>query len=215
MSVGATKLSPEPRTPPRGACQTRRPRDCIAWTWRSIDSRASESITGPMSTASDCGSPICSSSTAPRNISSRRSAASSCTHSRRSAEQRWPALSKADDTMPATACSIRAEESTSIAFWPPVSAISGTTWPRVVRRRLSERCSSRATSVEPVNTTPFTRGSSTNAAPTLSPRPGSNCSAPAGTPALSKARTATAATSGVCSAGLTSTTLLAANAAAT
>ena len=49
----------------------------------------------------------------------------------------------------------------------------------------------------------------------VSPRPGSSCSAPRGTPAACSARTAAAATSGVCSAGLASTTLPAASAAAT
>ena len=100
-------------------------------------------------------------------------------------------------------------------FWPPVSAISGTGWPLSVSRLLRLRCSSRATSVDPVNSTPCTRPSATRAAPTVSPRPGSNCSAPRGTPAACNARTAAAATSGVCSAGLASTTLPAASAAAT
>ena len=90
---------------------------------------ASASITGPTSIASSRGSPTCSSCTAPCSISIRRSAPSSCTHSTRSAEQRWPALSKAEDTTSATTCSASADESTTIAFWPPVSAISGTAWP--------------------------------------------------------------------------------------
>ena len=50
---------------------------------------------------------------------------SSCTHSTRSAEQRWPALSNAEVSTSATTCSGSARESTIIAFWPPVSAISG------------------------------------------------------------------------------------------
>ena len=49
---------------------------------------------------------------------------SSCTHSTRSAEQRWPALLNADWTASMTTCSGSAELSTIIAFWPPVSAIS-------------------------------------------------------------------------------------------
>ena len=43
----------------------------------------------------------------------------------RSAEQRWPAESKPEAMMSATACSGSADESTTIAFCPPVSAISG------------------------------------------------------------------------------------------
>ena len=42
----------------------------------------------------------------------------------RSAEQRWPALWKAEARMSRTACSGSAVESTIIAFRPPVSAIS-------------------------------------------------------------------------------------------
>ncbi len=74
---------------------------------------------------------------------------------------------------------------------------------------------SRATSVEPVKMTPATRGSATSAAPTVSPRPGSSCSAAGGTPARCRMRTAAAAISGVCSAGFASTGLPAASAAPT
>ena len=54
----------------------------------------------------------------------RSSAVSSCRQSRRSAEQRCPALSNADCAASRTTCSGSAELSTIIAFWPPVSAIS-------------------------------------------------------------------------------------------
>ena len=47
----------------------------------------------------------------------------------RSAEQRWPALLNAEASTSATTCSGRAEESTSIAFSPPVSAMKGTMGP--------------------------------------------------------------------------------------
>ena len=73
---------------------------------------------------------------------------------------------------------------------------------------------SRATAVEPVNMTPMTRGSATSAAPTA-PAPGTSWSASAGTPAAWRIRTASAATRGVSSAGLASTGLPAASAAAT
>ncbi|MNV12277.1 hypothetical protein D3C71_1028740 [compost metagenome] len=73
----------------------------------------------------------------------------------------------------------------------------------------------RATSVEPVNITPITRSSPIKRAPTVSPWPGSSCTAARGTPACHSRRTASAAISGVCSAGLASTGLPAANAAAT
>ncbi|MNC71198.1 hypothetical protein D3C75_1220920 [compost metagenome] len=71
------------------------------------------------------GLPIRHSAIAPRSIFRVWSAMSSCRHSTRRAEQRCPALSKAEDTTSTTTCSVRAEESTIIAFMPPVSAISG------------------------------------------------------------------------------------------
>ena len=102
-----------------------------------------------------------------------------------------------------------------MAFWPPVSAISGIGWPFTDRRLASWRAMMRATSVEPVNITPATCGCATRAAPTVSPRPGTSCSAPWGTPASCRICTMAAAVSGVCSAGLASTVLPAARAAAT
>ena len=178
-------------------------------TYSSRLALASASMTGPTSVASDRVSPMRSSRIAPSSIGSTRSAMSSCTHRTRSAEQRWPALSNADVSASATACSGNAELSTIIAFWPPVSAIStGSS-----RRSASVRLMSCATSVDPVNSTPAIRGSATSAAPTVSPRPGSSCNAAGGIPARWKMRTASAAISGVCSAGLASTGLPAASAA--
>ncbi len=72
-----------------------------------------------------------------------------------------------------------------------------------------------ATSVEPVKMTPAMRESATSAAPIVSPRPGRNCSAAAGTPARWKRRTVSYAMSGVCSAGFAMTALPAASAALT
>ena len=102
-----------------------------------------------------------------------------------------------------------------MAFWPPVSAMSGMVRPWASRRPARLREMMPATSVEPVNMTPRTRSSAMRAAPTVSPRPGSSCTAPAGTPASSRMRTACAAMRGVCSAGLASTVLPAARAAHT
>ena len=82
----------------------------------------------------------------------------------RKAEQRWPAESNADEMTSATTCSASAEESTTIALRPPVSAISARGAPRRVRRPASSFSISRATGVEPVKTTPWTRGSATSAA---------------------------------------------------
>ncbi len=213
ISVGATKV-PCAAAAGSCSCSTRQPASRIASTWRSMFCCASRVITGPMSVASRSGLPTASSCIAPRSMSSTRSAMSSCRHSTRSAEQRWPALSKAEASTSLTTCSGSADESTIIAFWPPVSAISGTARPSGARRVASWRWISRATSVEPVNSTPQQRGSATSAAPT-SPAPGRNCSAPAGTPASCSSSTAAAAISGVSSAGLASTALPAASAAAT
>ena len=148
---------------------------------------------------------------APHNIIDTLSAMSSCRNSTRSAEQRWPAELKADATTSRTTCSDSADESTIMAFCPPVSAISGTMGPGLVARVWAIM---RATSVEPVNATPAQRGSATSAAP-MRPPPGNKASASAGTPAACRKRTASAAISGVCSAGLATTVLPAASAAAT
>src|SRR5471030_2575751 len=161
------------------------------------------------------GAPTTSSCIAPLSILMVLSAISSCRNSTRSAEQRWPALSKADEIASCTTCSGSADESTIMAFWPPVSAISGISADSCTARLASVRLISCATSVEPVKITPLTRGSSHRRAPTTSPRPGKNCSAARGMPASCSSSTARKAISGVCSAGLASTTLPAASAAAT
>jgi hypothetical protein len=135
-----------------------------------------------------------------------------CRHSTRSAEQRWPELLNAEAITSATTCSGSALESTIIAFRPPVSAMKGTMGPS---RAASTRLITRAVAVEPVNATPAMRVSATSLAPTSSPRPGTNASASAGTPASIISSTARAATSGVCSAGFAITALPAAYAAAT
>ena len=131
----------------------------------------------------------------------------------RSAEQRWPAELKADDMTSPTTCSASAEESTTMALRPPVSAMSVVGAPRRVRRPARAFSIRRATGVEPVNTTPCTRLSAMSAAPT-SPAPGISCSASLGMPASCSTRTASAAMSGVSSAGLAITELPAASAAA-
>ena len=175
---------------------------------------ASAVITGPMSVDSLSVRPSESSARAPFSMVSVRSATSSCRHSTRSAEQRCPALSKADAITSATTCSAKAEESTIIAFCPPVSAISGMGRPCADTRSASCAWISRATSVEPVNITPAASGAATSAAPNL-PSPGVNCSAPRGTPASCSIFTLSKAISGVSSAGLAITALPATRAAAT
>ena len=180
--------------------------------WRCRWSNASSSITGPTSVASCAGSPTCSSRSAPRIISITASATPSCTHSRRNAEQRWPALRNALCTTASTTCSGSALLSTTIALMPPVSAISGTIGPSFAA---SARLIRRATAVEPVKQTPAVRTSATSAAPTVSPGPCSSSKASAGTPASCSNATMRCATAGVCSAGFAATVLPATSAAAT
>ena len=141
-----------------------------------------------------------------------RGAASSCTSRIRELEQRCPALWNAEASVSATTCSGSAEESTTIAFNPPVSAMNGTIGPS---RAASAWLIARAVSYEPVNTTPATSGCRTSGAPTASPVPGTSCSTSRGTPASCSSATARAAISGVCSAGFATTALPAISAAVT
>ena len=169
-------------------------------------------MTGPTSVARSAVSPTTSSLAAPLSMAMTPSAMAACTHSRRSAEQRCPAERKALCTTASTTCSGKADESTTMALMPPVSAIRGTMAPSLAAKA---RLMILATWVEPVNTTPATPGCATSAAPTVSPAPCINCKASAGTPAACISWTATWATPGVCSAGLASTVLPVASAAAT
>ena len=129
---------------------------------------------------------------------------SSCSTSRRSAEQRCPAERKALVTTSATTCSGSAVESTIIALIPPVSAISGTM--ARVSSSSSDRAILLAVAVDPVNATPMIRASAVSAAPTSGP-PGTRTSASSGTPASREGATARAAIRGVCGAGLATTVL--------
>ncbi|EWS52440.1 hypothetical protein X551_04776 [Methylibium sp. T29] len=173
---------------------------------------ASASITGPTSVAYSAGSPTASSCSAPPIIAITPSATPSCTHSRRSAEQRWPAERKALCTTASATCSGSALLSTTIALRPPVSAISGTMAPSFAA---SARWMCLATGVEPVKHTPAVSGCATSAAPTVSPGPCSRVSASCGTPAACSSPTKRCATAGVCSAGLAATLLPATSAATT
>ena len=172
---------------------------------------ASRSMTGPTSVAKSSGSPMSSVCTAPTSMSIIPLATSSCTKNSRAAEQRCPAESKAERTTSRITCSGSALESAIMALRPPVSAMKGTIAPR---RSASARWMAQPVALEPVKATPATRGSLTSAAPTA-PSPGSRCRTPGGTPASCSSWTARKAVIGVCSAGLASTGLPAASAAAT
>ena len=110
-----------------------------------------------------------------------RPAISSWTNSTRAAEQRWPALSKAEARTSRTACSGSAEESTIIALMPPVSAMSAGMAPS---RAASARLMRSAVSFEPVKATPPMRGSASRILPILAPSPGKKLQNLGGTPAL-------------------------------
>ena len=143
-------------------------------------------MTGPTSVESSAGLPIASVSMTPASSSITRGAMSSWTKRTRSAEQRWPAALKAEVTASFTTCSGSAELSTSIAFWPPVSAISTGSGPSLAA---SERLMSRAVSVEPVKATPAMRGSPVSVGPIFEPRPGTRCSTSPGMPLACSRRT--------------------------
>ena len=138
-------------------------------------------------------------------------ATSSWRQSRRSAEQRWPALWNAEASASRTACSGSAVESTIIALIPPVSAINGASGARWTAAR---RSIALAAAVEPVKQIPATRASRSSTSPSAGPSPGRSRSASGGTPASCSSATARAAISGVCSAGLAIAGLPATSAAA-
>ena len=157
------------------------------------------------------GLPILSSRAAPAIIPMTFPAISFCTRRRRNAEQRCPAERKADESTSSAACSGNALASITITLMPPVSAISGTIGPSFAA---SARLICCATSVEPVKTTPATRGSSVKAAPVL-PSPCASKRAFSGMPDSWSSATASAAIRGVCSAGFATTVFPAASAAVT
>ena len=146
--------------------------------------------------------PACRSSPSPRPPARRTGAPPSSA---------GPPSSKAERTTSRITCSGSALESAIMALRPPVSAMKGTMAPR---RSASARWMAQPVALEPVKATPATRGSLTRAAPTA-PAPGSRCRTPGGTPASCSSWTARKAVIGVCSAGLASTGLPAASAAAT
>ena len=179
-----------------------------------MPAKASSSITGPTSVASIGRVAHGAARPARRAASrSRRRRCASCTHSRRSAEQRWPALRKALCTTASTTCSGSAVLSTTIALRPPVSAISGTIGPSLAA---SVRLMRRATCVLPVKHTPAVRRVRPPAPrPRSRRRRAARPAASAGTPASCSSATKRRATTGVCSAGLAATVLPATSAATT
>ncbi len=130
----------------------------------------------------------------------------------RRAEQRCPAEPNADRITSSITCSRWAVVSTNMPFSPPVSATRGMIGPgRSARSPLMRR----AVSTPPVKATPSQPGWRTRRSPTAAPSPHSRASRRESRPAAWTKRTASQAISGVCSAGLASTALPAARAAAT
>ena len=138
---------------------------------------------------------------------------SSCTNSTRAAEQRWPALSKAERTASRTTCSGSAVESAIMALMPPVSAMNGTMAPR----RSASACwiAQRGLVRTGEGDTPLMRVILDERLAEPSPPPGSRCSTSRGNAGFVQQLVARKAVIGVCSAGLASTALPAASAAAT
>ena len=153
-----------------------------------------------------------SASTAPTSMSIMAPATSSCTKNRRAAEQRWPAESKAERTTSRITCSGSALESAIMALRPPVSAMNGTMAPRRVGQRPLDG---------PARGVGAGEGDARHAR-VLDERGADGAGAGqqmqharAARPPRAAAVTARKATIGVCSAGLASTGLPAASAAAT
>jgi hypothetical protein len=147
----------------------------------------------------------------PASSSSTRSAMSSCRNSTRSAEQRWPALLNAEASHRAPP----ARQGRAVDDHRVLAAGLGDQRAIGASRAASARLISRAVSVEPVKATPATRGSGSQRAPTVAPSPGSKCSTSPARRLRAAARPRCRDQSGVCSAGLASTALPAASAAAT
>ena len=156
------------------------------------------------------GSPTLSSRTAPISMSSMASATSSCKQSSRSAEQRWPAERNADVITSSMTCSGSAVASTIMALMPPVSAISGTIGPSLAAsaRLMARRDFGRAGEGNAGNARVCNQRGADFAV--AGDETAARC---AGTPASCRSRTACAAISGVCSAGLATTELPATSAA--
>ena len=89
---------------------------CMRSMWACNSFCAPESITGPRSLLKRRGSPAFSDAMAPLSICSTSSAISDWINNTRRAEQRCPALWKADIITSSTTCSGRALESTTIQF---------------------------------------------------------------------------------------------------
>ena len=204
VAASADGWAPRRRASRRAAAARPRGRRAHAPRRRSAARRRSRSR---------AGSPTTSSSSAPRTISITASAMPSCTHSSRSAEQRWPAERNALATTASTTCSGSAVESTTIALMPPVSAISGTIGPSLAA---SARWIAFATAVDPVKQTPAVRGcGDQRGADAFAAAVRAARAHRAARPRRAAARPCAAATAGVCSAGFAATLLPATSAATT
>ena len=98
-------------------------------------------------------------------------------------------------------------------FLPPISATTRLSWRAPCGTSAAARRISRPTGPDPVNAIVATRGRRASAAPT-SPSPGTSEIAPAGTPPARSASTTRRPQPGACSAGLRTTVLPVARAAA-
>ena len=138
---------------------------------------------------------------------------SSCRHRTRSAEQRWPALLNADEHR--VVDDLLRQRGAVDDHRVLAAGLGDQRHDRRSRAPASARSRCRDLGRSGERDAGDARDRRQSAAPTISPAPGRERSASAGTPASSRQRTACAAMSGVCSAGFATTALPAASAAAT
>ena len=164
MIVGGTKV-PVPRLVRQRSLEhaVALPRACAAM-WSSSRCCASAVITGPTSTDRRSGSPTTSSAIAPFSIGSTRSAMSSCRQSTRSAEQRWPARIEGRGQHVEHDLLGQRRGIGDQRVLPAGLGDQRGGLPSAPSRWASCRLIERATSVEPVNTTPATVGLPTSRA---------------------------------------------------
>ena len=158
----------------------------------AMSSWALSLISGPRSTPGSMPGPTFTARMRAANFSANESATASWTRNRLAAMQDWPPLRILATIAPSTAASMSASSNTRNGALPPSSI--------EVEMIRFDACSSRVrpTSVDPVNESLRTRGSSSIAGTTSEDRrDGTTLTTPAGTPASSMSAAIASAVSGV------------------
>ena len=165
-------------------------------------------MTGPMSVVSSSPSPRRTACTRLTTRSANSLAIFRATKTRAAPRQRWPAMAKPPQTVPSTAISRSASSRTRIASCSPNSRDT------CFCSAAQVMATSRPTSGDPTKDTSATSGCRISGAPASSPCPCTKPMTPGANPASRKISTRRAAISGASSAGLNTTVLPAASAAA-